>query len=56
MTFNELLNLRKYLNSASIRLTQLEMEYGISTFDQWERFNKSWDLVKAYMDSHPELP
>ena len=56
MTFYELLDVRKYLNHSCIRLTQLELQCGIKTFDQWKRASECWDIVKAYMDSHPELP
>lgn len=56
MTFNELMNIRTYLVSASKRLTSLESKCGISTFNQWKRFGDSWEIVKAYMDAHPELP
>lgn len=56
MTFNELLKLRKYINYSCIRLTQLESKCGIKTYDQWKMASDCWDLVKAYMDSHPELP
>lgn len=59
MTFNELLDIRKYLVSASIRLTNLDRYCGFDTFDttdQWIRFGESWSVVKAFMDAHPELP
>lgn len=55
MTFNELMNIRRYLVAASTRLTALERDCGISTIEQWLRFGESWDIVKAYMDVHPEL-
>lgn len=56
MTFNELMDIRRYLVSASKRLTALERECGIRTHDQWERFNDSWYAVHDYMNAHPELP
>lgn len=56
MTFDELMNIRKYLVSASRRLTALEYHCGISTFDQWQRFGDSWGIVREYMSDHPELP
>jgi hypothetical protein len=56
MTFNELMNIRKYLVSASKRLTALSMNCGIETYDQWKRFDDSWNIVREYMNAHPELP
>ena len=56
MTFDELMNIRHYLVAASTRLITLEMKCGINTFDQWKRFSDSWDIVRAYMTAHPELP
>lgn len=56
MTFDELMNIRHYLVAASTRLTTLSEKCDISTFDQWKRFSDSWDIVRAYMTAHPELP
>ena len=56
MTFNELMDIREYLVSASKRLTALTKECGIATYDQWKRFDDSWNIVRAYMTAHPELP
>lgn len=56
MTFDELMNIRLYLVSASKRLTAIEHNCGISTFDQWQRFSDSWYIVREFMLAHPELP
>ena len=55
MTFNELMDIRRYLVSASRRLTALSKDCGIETFDQWKRFGDSWSIVREYMNAHPEL-
>lgn len=56
MTFNELMDIRRYLVSANQRLTALSMKCDIENTDTWIRNGEAWDVVKAYMDAHPELP
>lgn len=55
ISFDELMNIRRYLTSASTRLTALSIECGLYNFDTWWSNNQAWNIVKAYMDEHPEL-